>query len=139
MCEAASVASHMPFVFTEDWPITVESVANAAAQTQSVDTRTVSSDYFTTMQIPLVGGQFFSTDDGPQASPMVIVNQAMANRYWPNQDPLGKRIKIGNADSKSPWFAVKGVVKDSAQASLDTAVRPEVYFALGQMAARYRR
>lgn len=137
--EAASVASHTPFVFTEEWPITVESVANAGVQTQSIDTRTVSADYFTTMQIPLVGGQFFSTEDGPQAPPVIIVNQAMANRYWPNQDPFGKRIKIGNPDSKSPWFSVKGVVKDSAQSALDEEIQPEVYFALGQMAGRYRR
>jgi putative ABC transport system permease protein len=137
--EAAGVASHMPFVFTEDWPITVESVANAGAQTQSIDTRTVSADYFTTLQIPLAGGHFFSTEDGPQAQAVVLVNQSMANRYWPNQDPLGKRIKIGNPDSKSPWFIVKGVVKDSAQASLDRQTRPEIYFALGQMAGRYRR
>jgi putative ABC transport system permease protein len=137
--EAAGVASHMPFVFTEDWPITVENVANAGAQTQSIDTRTVSSDYFNTMQIPLVGGQFFSTEDGPQAPPVIMVNQAMVNRYWSNQDPLRKRIKIGNADAKSPWFTVKGVVKDSAQASLDNDIRPEIYFPLGQMAGRYRR
>ena len=137
--EAAGVASHMPFAGTEEWPITVESVANAAAQTQSIDTRTVSADYFNTMQIPLVGGQVFSTDDGPQTAPVVVVNEAMVNRYWSNQDPLGKRIKIGNADSKSPWFVVKGVVKDSAQAALDQETRPEVYFALGQMAGRYRR
>jgi predicted permease len=137
--EAVGVASHTPFVFTEDWPITVENVADAGAQTQSIDTRTVSSDYFTTLQIPLVGGQFFAVDDGPQAQPVVMVNETMVNRYWPNQDPLGKRIKIGNLDSKSPWFSVKGVVKDSAQASLDRGIRPEIYFALGQMAGRYRR
>jgi putative ABC transport system permease protein len=137
--QAVGVASHTPFVFTEDWPLTIESVANAGAQTQSIDTRTVSSDYFTTLQIPLLGGQTFGVEDGPQAQPVVIVNETMANRYWPNQDPLGKRIKIGNLDSKSPWFSVKGVVKDSAQASLDREIRPEVYFALGQMAGRYRR
>ena len=137
--ESAGVASHMPFVFTEEWPITVESVANAGAQTQSVDTRTVSPDYFATMQIPLVGGQMFSAEDGPQSLPVIVANQAMVNRYWPNQDPLGKRIKIGNLDSKNPWFTVKGVVKDSAQSALDQGVRPEIYFPLGQMAGRYRR
>jgi putative ABC transport system permease protein len=137
--EAAGVASHMPFVFTEEWPVSVESVANAGAQTQSIDTRTVSADYFTTMQIPLVGGQVFSAADGAQATPVVVVNQAMANRYWTNQDPLGQRIKIGNLDSKSPWFTVKGVVKDSAQSALDQGIRPEIYFSLGQMAGRYRR
>ncbi len=137
--EAAGVASHTPFVYTEDWPITVENAANTEIQTQNIDTRTVSSDYFTTLQIPVVGGQVFSNEDGPQSPPVVLVNQAMANRYWPNQDPLGKKIKIGGIDSKSPWFTVKGVVKDSAQSALDEAVSPEVYFALGQMAGRYRR
>jgi putative ABC transport system permease protein len=136
---AAGVASHTPFVFTEDWAITVESGANAGMQTQSIDTRTVSADYFNTLQIPLVAGQFFSTEDGPQGTAVVIVNEAMVNRYWPNQDPLGKRIKIGGPDAKSPWFTVKGLVKDSAQSSLDQGVNPEIYFALGQMAGRYRR
>jgi putative ABC transport system permease protein len=137
--EAVGVMSHPPFSSTEELPITVESGANAAAQTQAIDTRTVSSDYFNTLQIPLLGGQFFAVEDGPQATPVVIVNQAMVNRYWPNQDPLGKRIKLGNPDSKSPWFTVKGVVKDSAQLTLEREIRPEIYFALGQMAGRYRR
>ena len=134
--EAAGVASHMPFVYTEDWPLTVESVTNAGAQTQSIDTRTVSADYFSTMQIPLVGGELFSPADNV---PVVIVNQAMVNRYWSNQDPLGKRIKLGDPNSKSPWFTVKGVVKDSAQSALDEGTKPEIYFALAQMAGRYRR
>ena len=137
--EVAGIVSHPPFSSTEEFPITVESVANPGAQTQSIDTRTVSGDYFNTMQIPLVGGQFFTIADGPQSTPVVIVNQALVNRYWSNQDPVGKRLKIGNADSKSPWFTVKGVVKDSAQTTLDRETRPEIYFALGQMAGRYRR
>lgn len=134
--ESVSVVSHPPFSSTEELAITVES---GVVQTQAIDTRTVSSDYFNTLQIPLVGGQVFSVDDGAQATPVVIVNQTMVNRYWPNQDPLGKRIKLGNSDSKSPWFFVKGVVKDSAQLTLDRETRPEVYFALGQLAWRYRR
>jgi putative ABC transport system permease protein len=137
--ESAGVASHMPFVYIEEWPITVETAANTDIQTQNLHTRTVSSDYFTTLQIPIVGGQIFSTEDGPQSPPVVLVNQTMANRYWSNQDPLGKKIKIGGIDSKSPWFMVKGVVKDSAQSALDEGVRPEIYFSLGQMAGRYRR
>jgi putative ABC transport system permease protein len=137
--EAASVTSHPPLTSIEELPITVETGTNAGTQTQSIDTRTVSTDYFSTMQIPLVGGQVFALEDGPQAPPVVVVNEAMANRYWPNQNPFGKRIKFGNLDSKIPWFSVKGVVKDSAQLSLDREVRPEVYFALGQMAWRYRR
>jgi len=88
------------------------------------------------MQIPLVGGQPFAAEDN---TPVVIVNQSMVNRYWSNQDPLGKRIKVGDSNSKSPWFTVKGVVKDSAQSALDEGIKPEIYFAMGQMAGRYRR
>ncbi len=137
--EAVGVMSHPPFSATEEFPITVESVANAGTQTQSIDTRTVSADYFNTLQIPLVSGQFFAVEDGAQSTPVVIVNQSMVNRFWSNQDPIGKRIKIGMADSKSNWFYVKGVVKDSAQLTLERETRPEIYFALGQLAWRYRR
>jgi ABC-type antimicrobial peptide transport system permease subunit len=107
--ESVGVMSHPPFSSTEEFPITVESVANAGPQTQSIDTRTVSGDYFNTLQIPLLSGQFFSVDDAQQSTPVVIVNQAM------------------------------GVVKDSAQVTLDRETRPEIYFALGQLAWRYRR
>jgi len=137
--EAVGVMSHPPFSSTEEFPITVESVANAGMQTQSIETRTVSADYFNTLQIPLVAGQFFAVEDGAHSTPVVIVNQSMVNRFWSNQDPVGKRIKIGMADSKSNWFYVKGVVKDSAQLTLERETRPEIYFALGQLAWRYRR
>jgi predicted permease len=89
------------------------------------------------MRIPVVAGEAFS--EQTESQPVIIINQTMANRFWPNESALGKRIKLGNADSKSPWFTVKGVVKDSAQGALDTQTRPEAYFAMGQLAGRYRR
>jgi predicted permease len=138
--EGVAVASHMPFVFTEDWTVTIDSKAIPdGMQTQNVDTRTISSDFFSVMRIPLLAGEYFSPQDGPEATPVIIINQTMARRFFPNEDPIGKRMKIGAANSKSPWFAVKGVVGDSAQGALDAAVKPEAYFALGQMAGRYRR
>jgi len=91
------------------------------------------------MGIPLQAGEFFSLADRPDATPVIIINQAMARRFWPDEDAMGKRIKLGRSDSKSPWFMVKGVVADSAQSSLDAQVKPEAYFALAQMATRYRR
>jgi putative ABC transport system permease protein len=138
--EEVGVASHMPFVFTEDWTVTIDS--NAVPQenrTQNIDTRTVSTDYFSVMGIRQVSGESFSLQDGPDSVPVIVVNQTMARRFWPSEDAVGKRIKLGAADSKSPWFMVKGVVKDSAQSALDENVKPEAYFALGQMAGRYRR
>jgi predicted permease len=130
----------MPFVFTENWTVTVESRGLPEdKQTQNVDTRTVSDDYFSVMGIPRLAGEFFSSQDGPESSPVIIVNEAMTRRFWPGEDAIGKRIKLGKSDSKSPWFTIKGVVKDSAQEALETSVKPEAYFAIGQMAGRYRR
>ena len=138
--EEVAVASHMPFVFTEDWTVTVDSSeVPQESRTQNIDTRTVSSDYFPVMGIRLLAGESFSSQDGPDSPPVIVVNQMMARRFWPSEDAVGKRIKLGPADSKSPWFTVKGVVKDSAQGALDANVKPEAYFALGQMAGRYRR
>jgi putative ABC transport system permease protein len=138
--ESVAAASHMPFVFTEDWTMTIDNNALAVQlQTQNVDTRTVSSDYFSVMKIPLLAGESFSLQDGPNAPPVIIVNRALAERYFPNENAVGRRMKIGGPDSKSPWFTIKGIVRDSAQSTLDTGVRPEAYFSMGQMAGRYRR
>jgi predicted permease len=136
--EGVAVTSHTPLVFTEDWTVTAEDdTVPAEMQTRNIDTRTVSADYFRVMGIPLMVGETFT--DPSDSAPVVIINQALARRYWPNESPIGKRLKLGQADSKSPWFAVKGVVADSAQGGLDLAVKPEAYFALSQMAGRYRR
>ena len=138
--EGVAVASHVPFVFTEDWTMTVDTTAlPPELQTQSIDCRTVSDQYFRVMGIPLVEGEFFASPESPDMTPVVIVNRALALRYWPGDDAMGKRLKLGPPDSKSPWFIVKGVVEDSTQQALDRAVKPEAYFALSQMAFRYRR
>ncbi len=136
--EGVAVTSHAPLVYTEDWTVTVESEAvPTEIQTRNVDTRTVSSDYFKVMGIPLVEGEFFT--DPSDATPVVIINQAFARRYWPDEAAIGHRLKLGQSDSQSPWFAVKGVVADSLQGAVDAEARPEAYFSLPQMAARYRR
>lgn len=138
--ESIAVASHMPFVYTEDWTVTIDSQSiPQERQTQNIDTRTVSADYFATMRIPFVAGDSFSNQDVREAPPVIVVNQTLAQRFWPNESAIGKRIRPGPADSKNPWFVIKGVVKDSAQGALDRAVKPEAYFALGQMAGQYRR
>ena len=130
----------MPFVYTEDWTFTVEGAASEeTAQTQNLDTRTVSPGYFRAMRIPLIRGETFSPQDAAGAPGVVIINQTMARRFWPDQEAIGKRIKLGRADSNNPWLTVRAVVQDSAQGSLDVATKPEVYFPLAQMAGRYRR
>lgn len=136
----AAVASHTPFVYTEDWTVTIEGGALAAeARTQNVDTRTISPNYFSTLGIPLIKGESFSAQDTLATPGVAVVNQAMARRFWPNEDALGKRFKVGRADANSPWLTIKGVVADSAQGALDEPIHPEAYFPLAQAAGMYRR
>ena len=97
----------------------------------SVDYRVASPSYFHAMGIPLIQGRFFSWQDQPQSekrTPLVVViNAAMARRYWPGQEPVGKRIKVGLKSADLPWLTVVGVVGDVRHFSLDREPRPEVY------------
>ena len=80
-------------------------------------------EYFRTMRIPILRGRDFTWFDGPGTERVVIVNQTMARRYWPDQDAVGKRIRQG-----SGWYTIVGVVKDSGQSDWGAATRNEFYF-----------
>jgi putative ABC transport system permease protein len=90
---------------------------------------TVNCRYFQAMQIPLKRGRAFTEQDSPGAPRVVIVNEALVRRYWPNENPVGKRIGNGRPDG---WMAVVGVVGDVRHASLSQPAEPEVYFPLAQ-------
>ncbi len=71
----------------------------------------VSPDYFRTMGIPLLNGRDFTAEDEGEDTPqLIIVGERLAQRFWPDEDPIGKRIKWGDFDSESPWMEVVGVV-----------------------------
>lgn len=69
--------------------------------------------YFATVGQQLLRGRDFSAHDRAGSAPVTIVSQSMAARFWPGEDPLGKRIKWGRLDSPRPWFTVVGVVADT--------------------------
>jgi putative ABC transport system permease protein len=79
-------------------------------------------DYFRAMGMPLLRGRVFTDADTVEnAPPAIIVDETMAKRYWPNQDPLGKRLKFDDPNFKSPWFSIVGVVGDVRQEGLEMA------------------
>jgi predicted permease len=78
----------------------------------------VLGDYFQTLHIPLIRGRFFNSGDRPKSLPVVIISKSIADRYWPGQDPIGKRLKWGAPQDKSPWLTVVGVVGDVKQQKL---------------------
>ena len=69
--------------------------------------------YFTTIGQRLVRGRDFAETDRADSPPVCIVNESFARRFWPGQDPLGKRVKNGRLDNSRPWYAVVGVVADT--------------------------
>lgn len=95
--------------------------------------RQVSVDYLQTMGIPLKEGRYFRDGDGPESQPVVIINEAMASTYWPNEGAVGKRFKIGGADSDRPSLTIVGVVSDVRQMGLNAPVKPEMYLPYRQV------
>ncbi|MBS1791427.1 MAG: ABC transporter permease [Acidobacteria bacterium] len=96
------------------------------AQRGTADYRVASGGFFTALGVPLLRGRFFDARDTANAPHVAVINQAMAARYFPNQDPLGQRIQFGNMDGDKRILNVVGVVGDVREA-LDAPVEPTVY------------
>ncbi|HXY06245.1 MAG TPA: ABC transporter permease [Terriglobales bacterium] len=103
------------------------SQSNESMETQAA---MITPNYFRTMQIPIVKGRDFTLLDGKNSQRVVIVSEAFANRYWPNQEPLGKQL---NSDLTHEWFTVVGVARDSKVIGLNEKPRPFVYLPLYQV------
>lgn len=94
----------------------------------------VTPGYFSSLGIPLLRGRDFTSSDTPTSPLSIIISQEMVRRYWPNEDPLGKRMRFGRRDPNAPWFTVVGVVGDLNHEAIrrDPAPGPDVYFSLLQ-------
>jgi putative ABC transport system permease protein len=90
---------------------------------------TAMPNYFETLGIPLLKGRVFGNQDHADAPPVVVINQLMAQRFWPNEDPLGKQIKFTEDGSTA---SVIGVVGDAKHFWLEEEQRPQVYGAFSQ-------
>jgi len=89
--------------------------------------------YFDTLHIPLRAGRFLDQRDGPDSPRVAVISRRMAQRFWPNEPlPIGKRIKIGPAASKSEWITIVGVVGDMMHNTFDRNPRPAVYVPYAQ-------
>ena len=87
----------------------------------------VDADYFQTLGIPLIRGRFFNEAEMRGRDSAVIISEGMAKRYWPGEDPVGRRLKWGNAVAQNPWITIVGVVGDMKQGPLDAETRPHTY------------
>jgi putative ABC transport system permease protein len=92
-----------------------------------VVTRIISPKYFDTMSIPLLSGRAFSDQDITTTPRVAIISETMARRYWPNEDPIGKRLGTGRIQRPEDWTQVVGVVKDVRQFELTADAKPQMY------------
>lgn len=100
------------------------------AQALVIGDNMVDASYFDTMQIHIVRGRAFTESDDEHAPRAAIVNQTMAARYWPNQDPIGKRFHTGTPDS--PLWQVVGVAQDGKYVAVYESQIPYIYLPLAQ-------
>ncbi|MCX6628826.1 MAG: ABC transporter permease [Candidatus Solibacter sp.] len=130
--ESATLAYTVPlgymndgdFVYPEDRLIV------PGEQPAAVGRNTVAETYFDTMKIPMVRGRAFTEQDTEDTPRVAIVNQTMAARFWPNQDPIGKRYRVGLADA--PFTQVVGVARDSKYVVVFESSLPYFYLPLRQ-------
>jgi putative ABC transport system permease protein len=101
--------------------------AASATEGPSASYRLTCPGYFKTLGIPIVRGRDFTPADSLNAAGVVILNEIAASRYWPNQDPIDQRLKLGPPASENPWMTVVGVTRDVRHFGLDSDARREMF------------
>jgi predicted permease len=105
-------------------------VAGRAREAFGIDVlhREISPRYHDVLRVPLLAGRSFTDADGADAPPVVLINNALARKYFANEDPLGKRVAFDRyPDSTSYWRTIVGVVGSERQEGLETESRPEFF------------
>ncbi|HET6974505.1 MAG TPA: ABC transporter permease [Pyrinomonadaceae bacterium] len=88
----------------------------------------VGADYLKTLGIQLVKGRDFTAEDMQQgAPPVAVINERMAARYWPNEDPIGRRITLGLPRPDNPWITIVGIARDVPHRAIDSKPEPDWY------------
>jgi putative ABC transport system permease protein len=101
--------------------------ASPASETVGVRKVKSSSAYFRTMGIPLLRGRSFSEQDRQESTPVVVINEALAQTFWHEADPIGRRMKFGDPDDKGPWLTVIGIVGNVRGFTIEQTIEPEAY------------
>jgi putative ABC transport system permease protein len=107
----------------------------AAHEYPMVHARGVGPNYFQFLRVPLMEGRQFNKWDDERAPKVVVVNAAMARRYWPNESPVGQRIRPDLFQDKE-WRTIIGVVADIRNESVAQEPRPEIYYPYTQVPTR---
>ncbi|MBZ5521026.1 MAG: ABC transporter permease [Acidobacteriia bacterium] len=133
--QEAFLARNVPLSGTDpSMPVAVDGGALQSTDGQIVTRlRVIGPGYFHGFQTPLLQGRELTEDDTAASQPVVVVSESLVQRYWPNTNPIGHRLRPNIADA--PWYTVVGVAGDVRHLGLDTPIEPTAYYPYTQMPA----
>jgi putative ABC transport system permease protein len=132
--ESVACATSLPSGWSWNWTeYTAEGQPPmSASERPSAISQVVTPDFFKTLRVPILQGRLLSTQDGKDATPVVVISQRMARDVWPGQNPLGKHLRLGR-DQSSPDRLVIGVAGDVRSSGFDNRLDPTAYVPFAQM------
>ena len=129
---AMSPASNVPLtgIAWTSW-LTIEHRPRTSGEPPEVGYRSAGPGYLQVMRIPLLKGRWIADSDSAGAAPVIVVNKTLADRYFPDGDAVGSRIRLG-PNPKAPWRTIVGVIGDVRHLGPESDALPEAYFAFAQ-------
>ena len=118
-------------------PLIREGEDSKSSQPSLILTSIVSPDYFHLLGMSLLRGRLFANQDLEDTPSVAVINQAAARMYWPNLDPLGKRVMIRSRNARAGWTTIVGVIADARTESLASASIPQLYLDIYQRPAKF--
>jgi predicted permease len=128
--DLASVTTDLPVThLSRRRPINIEDRPDESGKGLVSEVTNVTPEYFKVLQAPLIRGRYFAEDDEPGKQPVVIVDETTARTFWPDRDPIGRRLSIRSiwVDANPPWSTVVGVIADIKNDGLDQSGSPHFY------------
>ena len=127
--DLASMTTDLPVTHLA-WrrPVNIEDRPDESGKGLIAEVTSVTPDYFTVLQASLVRGRYFTEDDDGGKQPVAIVDETTARTYWPDHDPIGRRLSVRSTrEANPPWCTVVGVIKDIKSGGLDQSGTPHIY------------
>ena len=114
--DSVGIGTTMPTGGSMNFPYELEGAPRQEAKKRdTLQAVVVTPDFFKVWQVPVLQGRMIAETDNASSQPVAVVNQFFANRFWPGQDPLGKRLRIFNGNDPEPWLMVVGVIPNIVQ------------------------
>jgi putative ABC transport system permease protein len=133
--ESVACVTSLPSGWSWNWTeYTAEGRTLASTgEVPSTVSQVVTPDFFAALRVPVVKGRIFSSADGPDAPPVAVISENMARANWPDQDPIGKHLKLGNPQSSEPQRRIVGVVRDIRSTAIVPKPDPTTYVPFAQV------